>query len=47
MVFLLALKDRASEIHFALSRCDGGDGQLQMFYKIEDGLYDLIPAPEL
>ena len=47
MVFLLALKDRASEIHFALPRSDGGDGQLQLFYKIEDELYDLLPAPQL
>jgi hypothetical protein len=48
LVLLLALKDRATEVHFEPWRseeADGGETGLRMFYKVDGQLLELVPPP--
>src|SRR4051812_24157950 len=48
LVLLLALKDRATEVHFEPWRseeAEGGETGLRMLYKVNGQLHELVPPP--
>lgn len=48
MLLLLALKDRATELHFGPVAIENGASRdLSMSYKVDDTFFELVPAPAL